>query len=314
MEDVALWMHTTDLRSSTIGVNDIPDEQNLTLYNVFAFGKGSTLLRYAAINGGFEDKNNNDIPDLQAEWDANGDGEPDTYYEATEGYELEQAIRNALSTILKRASSGTAASVLASGEGSGASLVQAVFYPRRRFGNDIIYWTGSLQNLWFFVDPFFSSSNIREDTVKDNVLNLQDDYIAQLYFDTGTQSTRARRYEDTDGDGDADVSHPSVSFEELGNLWEAGEILWDRTDQRTLYTADIINGTTDLIAFANSDAAGFAQYLNATDVNGDSSNADEAANIINFVNGDDPIVDGDSNGVNDFRSRTPLQRYPPGYR
>lgn len=310
MEDVALWMHTTDLRSSTIGVNDIPDEQNLTLYNVFAFGKGSTLLKYAAINGGFEDSNGNNIPDLQSEWnDGTYDlitGEPNinNYYEATEGYELEKAIRNALSTILKRASSGTAASVLASGEGSGASLVQAVFYPRRRFGNDIIYWTGSLQNLWFFVDPFFSSSNIREDTVKDNVLNLQDDYIAQLYFDNGTQSTRARRYEDTDGDGDADVSHPSVSFEELGNLWEAGEILWDRTDQRTLYTADIINGTTDLIAFTNSDAAGFAQYLNATDVNGDSSNADEAANIINFVNGDDPIVDGDSNGVNDFRSRT----------
>jgi type IV pilus assembly protein PilY1 len=304
VEDVALWAHTTDLRSSTIGVNNIPDKQNLTLYSVFAFGKGSTLLRYAAINGGFEDKNSNDIPDLQSEWDANSDGEPDTFYEATEGYELERAIESALSTILKRASSGTAASVLASGEGSGASLVQAVFYPRRKFGNDIIYWTGSLQNLWFYVDPFFSNSNIREDTVEDNVLNLQQDYIAQLYFDNTTQTTRARLYEDTDGDGDVDVSRPSVMFEELGNLWEAGEILWNRTDQRTLYTADIINGTTSLISFTNSSAAGFATHLNATDVNGNSSNVDEAANIINFIHGDDPIVDGNSDGVNDFRSRT----------
>ena len=47
----------------------------------------------------------------------------------TDGYEIENAVRNALSTMLKRASSGTAASVLASGEGSGATLIQAVFYP-----------------------------------------------------------------------------------------------------------------------------------------------------------------------------------------
>lgn len=303
VEDVALWMHTNDLRSSTIGVHEIPDVQNLTLYAVFAFGKGSTLLRYAAINGGFEDSNNNDIPDLQSEWDANGDGEPDTFYEATEGYELEEGIRNALSAILRRASSGTAASVLASGEGSGASLIQAVFYPRRRFGNDIIYWTGSLQNLWFYVDPFFSNSNIREDTVNDNILNLEQDYISQLYFDNGTQTTQALRYEDTDGDGDADISRPTVTLETLGNIWEAGELLWNRTDQRTLYTADIVNGTTDLIAFTNSSAADYASYLDATDVNGDLSNVDEAANIINFVHGEDPVVDGDSDGVNDFRSR-----------
>jgi type IV pilus assembly protein PilY1 len=303
IEDVALWMHTNDLRSSTIGANEIPEEQNLTMYAVFAFGKGSTLLRYAAINGGFEDSNNNDIPDLQSEWDADNNNEPDTFYEATEGYELEKAIENALSTILKRASSGTAASVLASGEGSGASLIQAVFYPRRRFGNDIIYWTGSLQNLWFYVDPFFSNSNIREDTVKDNILNLEQDYISQLYFDNDTQTTRARRFEDTDGDGDADVSRPTVTLETLGNIWEAGELLWDRTEQRTLYTADIVNGTTDLIAFTNSSAADYAAYLDATDVNGDSSNVDEAANIINFIHGEDPVVDGDSDGVNDFRSR-----------
>jgi len=88
------------------------------------------------------------------QWDKNGDGIPDTYYEATEGAELEQAVRNAFSGILKRASSGTAASVLASGEGSGANLLQALFYPRRAVGNDIIWWTGSLQNLWYYVDPF----------------------------------------------------------------------------------------------------------------------------------------------------------------
>ncbi|HYA12093.1 MAG TPA: hypothetical protein VEF37_03840 [Thermodesulfovibrionales bacterium] len=269
IEDVALWAHTTDLRNNpTLGVNNMSGIQNLTLYAVFAFGKGSTLLRYAAINGGFEDINSNNQPDLQSEWDSNGDGEPDNFYEATEGHELEQGITNALSAILRRASSGTAASVLASGEGRGANLVQAVFYPRRRFGNDIVFWTGENQNLWYYVDPFFTNSNIREDTVAespDRKLNLINDYIAQLYFDTTAQLTRARRYQDTDGDGDADITKSTVSFENIGNIWGAGEMLWSRdiaSDQRSIYTT--ITGT-NLISFSTANASTLRSYLQAVD-------------------------------------------------
>ena len=163
------------------------------MYFVFAFGKGSTLLRYAAINGGFEDSNGNNIPDLQSEWDNNSDNEPDTFYEATDGAELETSIEAAFSTMLKRASSGTAASVLASGEGRGANLLQAVFYPRRAFGNDVIGWTGSLQNLWYYVDPFFANSSIRENTAQDTTtekkLHLINDYVMKYYFDFDTAST-----------------------------------------------------------------------------------------------------------------------------
>ncbi|MDP2278996.1 MAG: hypothetical protein Q8K51_12300, partial [Nitrospirota bacterium] len=212
------------------------------------------LIKYAAINGGFEDSNGNNLPDLQAEWDKDGDGIPDNYYEATDGYGIENAVRNALSTMLKRASSGTAASVLASGEGSGANLIQAVFYPQRRFGNDIINWAGSLQNLWYYVDPFFASSSIREDTVQESpnrTLNLINDNIAQLYFDITSQTTKVRRWQDTDGDGDADGSalSPDIAFENLGNLWEAGNLLWNRdvtvaATKRKIYTT--INGTSFL--------------------------------------------------------------------
>src|SRR4030067_894290 len=111
IEDVALYAHTTDLRSATIGSNAIDGTQNLSMYFVFAFGKGSTLLRYAAINGGFEDSiPYNGIPDLTSESDNNEDGEPDNFYEATDGAELETSIEAAFSTMLRRASSGTAAS------------------------------------------------------------------------------------------------------------------------------------------------------------------------------------------------------------
>ncbi|MEK6691224.1 MAG: hypothetical protein AABY78_08005 [Nitrospirota bacterium] len=316
IEDVALWAHTTDLRNSpTLGVNNISGTQNLTLYTVFAFGGGSTLLKYAAINGGFEDLNSNNIPDLQSEWDNNSDNVPDTYYEATDGDKLEQAIKNAFLSILKRASSGTAASVLASGEGQGSNIIQSIFYPRRRFGNDIISWTGSLQNLWFYVDPFFQNSNIREDTLQESPsrkLNLIDDYIAQLYFDTNTQTTRVRRYQDTDGDGDADTAQSTVDIENIGNIWEAGNILWSRnisTDPRTVYTnCDITGGscigTTKLMSFSQGNASTFASYLQATDVNGNGSNVDESQNIIRYIHGEDITLDANGDGINDYRKRT----------
>jgi type IV pilus assembly protein PilY1 len=313
IEDVALWAHTTDLRNNpTLGVNNMSGIQNLTLYTVFAFGKGSTLLRYAAINGGFEDINGNNRPDLQSEWDQNGDNEPDNFYEATDGNELEQAIASALSSILRRASSGTAASVLASGEGRGANLVQAVFYPRRRFGNDIIFWTGENQNLWYYVDPFFTNSSIREDTVPDRKLNLINDYIAQLYFDTTAQLTRARRYQDTDGDGDADITKSTVSFENIGNIWGAGEMLWSRdiaSEPRSIYTT--ITGT-NLISFSTANASTLRTYLQASDDT-------EAQYIIRYTHGEGLTtedLDGDgtpdvigidqypADGIDDYRKRT----------
>jgi len=296
-EDVALWMHTTDLRNySTFGgtssSGNISGIQNLTLYAVFAFGRGSTLLRYASINGGFEDINGNNQPDLQSEWDNNGDNEPDNYYEADEGYALEQSIKDAFSSILRRASSGTAASVLASGEGRGANLVQAVFYPRRRFGNDTISWTGENQNLWFYVDPFFANSSIREDTQTDLQLHLVNDYIVQLYFDNTSQLTKARRYIDTDGDGDADTQTTTIPFENVVNLWNSGELLWSRdisTDPRTIYTT--IDGSTFLSGrFTVANKTTLRPYL-------DVSNDTLAEDIIRYIHGEGLTTLRDEDGI-----------------
>ena len=283
IEDVALYMHTTDLRSPTLGVNDISGNQNLTLYTIFAFGKGSTLLRYTAINGGFED-NGSHVPYPQSTWDKNNDGEPDNFYEATDGQELEQSVRDAFSGILKRASSGTAASVLASGEGSGANLLQAVFYPRRNVGSDIVWWTGSLQNQWYFVDPFLTNATIREETTIDSKLNLTNDYIVQFYYDNVTELTKARRWVDSDGDGVADSVAPTVSFENLSSLWEAGKKLWQRdlgANPRTIYTT--LNGTS-FVNFSTSNASTLSPYL-IPDA------GDNVVTIINYVHGIDNTDD-----------------------
>jgi type IV pilus assembly protein PilY1 len=134
LKDLALYARTNDLRS------DLEGAQNMLLYVVHAFGgdaQGEQLLKDAARNGGFNDRNNNrrpdgaynDPPEQRLEWDANGDGDPDTYYAATEGYELERKLLSAINDILKRAASGSAVSVLATtGEGEG-TLVQAYFRP-----------------------------------------------------------------------------------------------------------------------------------------------------------------------------------------
>jgi type IV pilus assembly protein PilY1 len=314
VEDVALYMHTNDLRS------DINKTQDLTLYTIFAFGSGSTLLKYASINGGFNDFDNTGMPDQQSKWDANGDGEPDNYYEASEGYGIEQAMRSVLSTILSRASSGTAASVLASGEGSGSNLVQAIFYPRRRFGNDIIGWTGENQNFWYYIDPFFRYSNIREDTVHESPdkLNLLNDYITSLYFDSTAQETLAARYKDVNGDGGSSlIAEPTIPIEDVANIWKAGLLLWSRdlsSDPRTIYTPCLSGGTcigsSNLMPFQTSGdgsiETALEPYLQLT---GDLTRTQD---VIRYVNGYDTTLDGqdfttvdrNSDSVPDYRLRT----------
>ncbi|UCG78224.1 MAG: pilus assembly protein PilY [Nitrospirota bacterium] len=185
-------------------------------------------------------------PDKQAEWDEDGDGVPDTYFFVSNPLKLEQQLEAAFLDILRRASSGTAVSVLASGEERGANMLQAVFYPIKAYGelaNAVdITWTGRMQNLWFYLDPVLGLSNIREDTTREEpdrarVLDLQGDYITKFIFDTNAGKTRAWRCSDDDGDGDCDTTQSTIDFESMSNLWEIGDLLFVRNPaSRTIYT------------------------------------------------------------------------------
>ena len=146
VDDVAYWLRTSDLRTgpevTTGWRQNLPSTQRAYLYPVYLFGTGSPILKDAAIYGGFDDLNENGRPDCgtsiaECYRDSNGYGtittydDPITYYEGDDGYNLESSITAAINEILRRAASGTAASVLASGEGSGANLLQSIFYPKR---------------------------------------------------------------------------------------------------------------------------------------------------------------------------------------
>jgi type IV pilus assembly protein PilY1 len=232
LDDIALYARTNDLR------NDLDGDQNLILYTIYAFGSDAnaeSLLRDAAKNGGFEDKNGNNVPDLQDEWDEDGDGNPDTYYKADNGYELERKLIQAINDILSRAAAGTAVSVLATtGEGEG-NLVQAYFRPVVPEGLTEVNWVGYLQSLW--VDP---QGNLREDTVQDHALNVDEDRVITYFLDSDSGDTRIKRFAVSGTTPYPDVdSAPYVVLQlhEISPVWEAGSRLAQRNpDTRRIFT------------------------------------------------------------------------------
>ncbi len=274
---------------------------------LFLGGTGATSLKNVAMYGSFDKTSNTwpdsrtdypkstctmddcgsgkgsgctDLPASSSDWDSNADNVPDTYYNASNASAIKDAILNAVLDALRRASSGTAASMLSTSQGSGATLLQAVFYPKRTFGTTEISWTGGMQNLWYYLDPSLNNNTIREDTNNDKKLNIVQDYKIEFVFDTTQNKTRAKRYSD-DGNGNYTYKD-TVDLESLNNLWEAGSLLWARdvsSSPRTVYTTT--DGATLLSGnFSAGNASALQSYLQAAD-------AAEAAKIINYVLGTD---------------------------
>jgi type IV pilus assembly protein PilY1 len=303
MPDVALYARTNDLRSSLAG------DQNLILYVVYAFGKGSDLLQDAAKNGGFEDRNGNDRPDQTAEYDEDNDGFPDTYYESEDGYQLEEKLIKAINDILERAASGTAVSVLAtSGEGEG-NLVQAYFRPTVKSGVTDVNWTGYLQSLW--VDSY---GNLREDTNGNLSLDVTADKIVE-YTVGSTGDARIKRY--TVSGTSPYPAYTSANLdaelvlEDIVPLFEAGARLQARlADDRKIFTyidkdkdgivdeptsdIDMFDDEGEAVQFhySTTAVANVKPYLGVRDYTtwkylGDQHN-DRARNLVMYIRGMEP--------------------------
>ncbi len=315
---VAHKMRTEDMRS------DLTGDQNITTYTIYAFGtgtEGKNAMRATAMFGGFDRSTTSDYPypyttwpstdsryinfpltqcDYPTRWDAecvqwdkSKSNLPYNYFEADDGNQMATQLEAALLDMLRRASSGTAASVLASAEGSGANILQAFFFPKRMFDDAEIDWTGEMQNLWYYIDPQIGNSTIREDTVQNKVLDIYSDDIIEYEFDTGLGKTRVRRYAPNASaqKGTEDVPSP-VELDEARNLWEAGILLWARdmaTSPRTIYTT--VDGT-NLLSFSTAQASSNAALQTALQASGD---ATLATNIVNYVHGYD---------VTGYRNRT----------
>lgn len=305
MAAVAYYAHNTDLRSATVGKTDILGTQNLTFYTVYTFGSDSEraaaqgALKATSKYGAYQNTNANGSltyasPDLTSEWDKNGDGLPDTYFAADQGDTLAANISSAMTDILAKVASGTAASILSNSEGSGANLLQAVFYPNKIFKNGTqVNWIGEMQNMWYYVDPFVANSTIREDTdysgSGDHILNLKDDYATTFYF--SDSETFAELKKDINGDGLGDtVISTKMSPDDVKSIWRAGKNLWSRSDitnPRTIHTSidgqSLYYPTTDSkggFYSATTRATGLKDYLQAADVA-------ESQKLIDYIRGTD---------------------------
>ena len=306
LDDVAYWAHTTDLRPDTAGtpvgtinqtaasvVQPLAGVQNLTLYTFFAFGTGSNFLKDAAMVGGFNDLDGNGMPfkdsscgtatpnPLCKEWDANGDGVPDTYFESSDAFAMRDQLMGAITDILKRSASGTSVSILSTTQQGEGELYQAYFYPSKFEGLNNIQWLGYLQGL--FLD---SMGNLREDSNQNHTLDLTTDKIVKLVFDPIGGQTMVQRFDDANGDGTPDSSTPSsvVTLDQLKPIWEAGKLLALRNDtDRKIYTwVDSNNDGTvspsEFISFDSTQATLLRPYIQA-------ATATESQNIINFIRG-----------------------------
>ncbi|GFO63912.1 hypothetical protein GMPD_18310 [Geomonas paludis] len=221
---------------------------------------------------------------------------------AKDPVEQRDKLSTIFQTIAAKASSGTAASILSNSEGSGANILQAVFFPKKVFENQTYSdWIGEMQNLWYYVDPQISRSTIREDTNADKQLDLIADKVVSFRFDTTDNTTYAFASQDTNGDGIGDTTEVKEDTDLVKSIWRAGKQLWSRnlsSSPRKIFTS--INGTS-LIDFssdtfrgtANSDnSATLAPYLNVS--------AGEATRLIDYVHG---VDQNDLEGFASYRSR-----------
>jgi type IV pilus assembly protein PilY1 len=257
LDDIALYARTQDLRA------DLDGRQNLILYTIYAFGDDAdaeNLLRNAAKNGGFEDRNGNNLPDLQDEWDNDEDGSPDTFYKANDGYQLEAKLIRAINDILARAASGTAVSVLSTtGEGEG-NIYQAYFRPVVPVSlTEEVDWIGYLQAIW--VD---SLGNLREDTVQDRILDVAEDKVVTYFLDI-SGDTKIKRFEVSEATPYPDIAsdpYEVVKLEEINPIWEAGSCLAQRDPDGSFkrkiftYLDKDKDGVVDEITYDPYDAQG----------------------------------------------------------
>jgi type IV pilus assembly protein PilY1 len=291
-DDYAYYGHITDIRTNDpSNPRYLPGKQTIDFFAISTFGEGTALLREVAKDGGFMDLDSNNVPSV-AEYDMDNDGIPDNFYDAQDGYELEEAVRRTLLAMMARASAASAVSIVSGSTSGEGTAHQAYFQPVRIEGTNQAYWTGYLRALW--IDRY---GNLREDShhagwldMKDNT-GIEGDYIVQMYYDVAANPprTKVRRYRDPDGRGGTVAPPVLVDEVELGdivNVWNGGQWLYDNAHSsrsiKTFVDADN-DGLVDageIVPFTTASAATLRPYLAAT------SNA-QAETLIQYVRGVD---------------------------
>ncbi|MCE5333992.1 MAG: hypothetical protein LLG06_05330, partial [Desulfobacteraceae bacterium] len=212
-------------------------------------------------------------------------------YYADSADQLLLALETIATDLLGRVASGSSISILSEGQTQmGSNMLQGVFYPTKYFGSTDISWPGYLYNYWFYNST--TLNNIREDTVHDYSLKLDEDNGLLFNFDSQTGLT-VSRYSDPTASGDPNQLVDTVGLDALSPLWEAGKVLFQTAAaDRRIYTPGSTAGTLASFDSTNTDLIAPGTSLLGSVANLDSclAGADDAGtlkNLIEYIRGTD---------------------------
>ncbi|WP_084435408.1 pilus assembly protein [Desulfomicrobium escambiense] len=226
------FVHTQDLRPDLGGL------QSINIFTVFAFGKSSSLLKHASIWGGFQDKDGTysparPSPDLLAEGklgydkipysdEYNTDGyvgtipsnatknevNPDNYFEAETGADLEKAITEAFEAATRAIMSGTAAAVTSQTRSGEGAVYQALFFPPSNATSFAPPWTGQVHALLVDTEGKMHEDTPDANNIQNGILDDSDKYIEY----NGTDVYRYSK---------GDATKQTISTQDINFLWSS---------------------------------------------------------------------------------------------
>lgn len=273
---MALWANTNNIRPD-LGTDESPVTVQTFFVDSQEFQGAPTVgpenvLYLAAKYGGFVDQNDNGVPDLDSEWNQNGnsvtidnsgnpnDGTtyklPDNYAVASNPQAMEAGLRNAFSRIAAAEErSGTAPANLSNTDDKGGLLVQGLYFQEQSSDDNTeqVTWVGQLHT--FFVDEF---GLFRDDS--GTVANTLDDddkvFFYTLDNNQNPPELKIQRYLPRDNSDNQDSAlvafGPLIDLDDLETIWSAQEILagYDNdtiTAQRNYNTAASSSGASRYI-------------------------------------------------------------------
>lgn|GEM_PF-1760573 len=239
-------------------------------------------LWYAAKWGGFDDINGNKIPDLQNEWDKDGDGVPDNYFFVANPLELEEKLEKAMLAILAKAGSAGAVATVTQ-EVLGQDLVLRGAFTAYEDNPSFYAWKGHLEAYWPYEGCSAFTDNATCKSYAGCQWNANNTCTGTLYSFQKPQNT---------GKFCSDPGYID------GNCWDAGKIL-KNTDPASRCVFTYINDNmTKLDAGSSTCSMAFYASLpssvadvrtimaNNIDFDGDSDNdTSDADALIRWVQG-----------------------------
>ncbi|MFV1873690.1 MAG: hypothetical protein ACMZ64_10250, partial [Oleiphilus sp.] len=337
LDNVALALRHNDCRSGS----DLPSHQEVISYFVYAAlgadeqsNTSTRRMREAAARGGFVDEDGDNLPDPmhpvdasgsrinfnqykalnpsgepdtelcpRNEWDANSDCEPDTFFLALDGNEIQVKLQEALNELLARVSSGGAASVVSTTSSGDGALYQASFSPSVTESGETVKWIGDVSGL--MID---TQGLIRSDDGDGILEEFSSDPIYDSCYDETTRTVRVKlstSEADRPDSGDAEdcsVGKYPNGLDSVGYLWSAQDQLESLTDsealnQRASYSSSAKNRYIRTALFTDDDGDGDYEFEETDFVSSifDSDNmgllntntTDEAEAVVNFIRGVD---------------------------